>query len=443
MATSLNIKIDYLTLLKFALPTIIANIFMSMFTTLDGIFVSNVVGTDALSAVNIVMPFLMIVIALGTMIGTGGSANVAAQIGEKKEREAKETFSMLIAFCFITSLIISICALVYREPLLYLLGANDVIFEYSMTYAIPLFCIAPLALLGIAFQTFFIAAGKPALGMAFSVIGGLINLVLDYFLIVVMNMGVLGAALATGIGYSFPAVAGLLYFTFCRKGSLCFVKPKIKGKVLLQTLTNGSSEMVAMLSSGITVIMMNNIVMGLVGEDGVAAISILNYSMTLLTSIYIGYAIGVSPVISFNFGAKNTDNLKKIHSVNLRMIILASVMMYALGLLLRKPIISIFADSASDVYALANEGFILFSIGFLFMGFNMYTSALFTALGNGKVSAGISFCRVLLFLTIALLTLPKLFGINGLWMAMPIAEFLGVFLGIVFIMKYKEKYHYA
>ena len=183
--------------------------------------------------------------------------------------------------------------------------------------------------------------------------------------------------------------------------------------------------------------------MGLVGEDGVAAISILNYSMTLFTSIYIGYAIGVSPIISFNFGAKNADNLKRIHGVNLRMIFLASVMMYGLGLLLRKPIISIFADSTSAVYALANEGFLIFSIGFLFMGFNMYTSALFTALGNGKISAGISFCRVFLFLTVALFTLPDLFGINGLWMAMPIAEFLGIILGIVFMIKYKEKYHYA
>ena len=443
MAENLNIPIRPLKLLKFALPTMIANVFMCVYMTVDGIFVANCVNTDALSAVNIVMPFVMIVMALGTMIGTGGSAIVSAQLGKGEEREAKENFTFLCAVCFTACCVVSVLAFIFRTPLLRLLGANDAVFDYCVSYATPLFFVAPLALLGMALQSFFISAGKPALGMGFSVAGGVVNVFLDWLLIARLGLETTGAALATGIGYSIPGAAGIIYFAVSRRGTLCFVRPKWRGDVLFKTVTNGSSEMVATMSAGITTVMMNNIVMGFAGEDGVAAISILIYAMSLLTSVYMGYALGVAPIISFNHGAGNRDNLKKAHKINLLVIAVSSVLMYLLGFVLRNPIISVFAEEGSFVSEMAAEGYLIFSLSFLYMGFNMYGSSLFTALGDGKTSAIISFCRGLIFLTAALYGLSAVFELNGLWAAMPVAELLGLGLTVFYLKRLKGKYGYA
>lgn len=443
MAENLNIPIKPLKLLKFALPTMIANVFMCVYMTVDGIFVANCVNTDALSAVNIVMPFVMIVMALGTMIGTGGSAIVSAQLGRGEEREAKENFTFLCSVCFAACCVVSVLAFIFRTPLLRLLGANDAVFGYCVSYATPLFFVAPLALLGMALQSFFISAGKPTLGMVFSVMGGIVNVFLDWLLIARLGMETTGAALATGIGYSIPGAAGIIYFAVSRRGTLCFVRPKWRGDVLFKTVTNGSSEMVATMSAGITTVMMNNIVMGFAGEDGVAAISILIYAMSLLTSVYMGYALGVAPIISFNHGAGNRDNLKKAHKINLLVIAVSSVLMYLLGFVLRNPIISVFAEEGSFVYEMAAEGYLIFSLSFLYMGFNMYGSSLFTALGDGKTSAIISFCRGLIFLTAALYGLSAVFELNGLWAAMPVAELLGLGLTVFYLKRLKGKYGYA
>lgn len=443
MNNNLNFKINHLSLFKFALPTMLANVFMSIYSTVDGIFVSNYVGTDALSAVNIFMPFVMIVLALGTMIGTGGSAVVAAQLGEGKERQAKENFSMLCVVCTAFCIIASALSFVFRKPLLYLLGANDVIFDYCLDYAMPLLFVAPVALLGMALQTFFIAAGKPGLGMSFSVAGGALNIFLDWLLVGKLGMECTGAAFATGLGYSVPGILGILYFISARKGTLYFVKPKWHGNVLLKTVINGSSEMVAMVATGITSVMMNNIIMDIEGEDGVAAISILIYAMTLLTSVYMGYVLCVAPVTSYNHGADNRENLKKSHRINLSFIAIMSVVMYALGFVLRDSIISVFADEGTRVYEMAQNGYMIFSISFLYMGFNMYGSSFFTALGDGKTSAIISFCRGLIFLSAALYALSYFFGLNGLFAAMPSAEAFGIALTIFYLKKLKGKYGYA
>ena len=380
MEKSLNIKINHWSLLKFALPTMIANIFMSVYMTVDGIFVANCVNTNALSAVNIVMPYVMIVIALGTMIGTGGSAIVSSQLGEGKEKEAKQKFSFLCLTCFVACCVVSILSFMFRNPLLRLLGASDVIWDYCVDYATPLFCVAPLALVGMAFQSFFISASKPGLGMIFSLLGGVANIFLDSLFIAHLGWETLGAALATGIGYSIP---------------------------------------------------------------GVAAISILVYTMSLLTAIYIGYGLGVAPVTSYNLGAGNTGNLKKEHRISLQLLAVMSVVMYLLGLVLRDPLISIFADKGTNVYEMAQSGYMLFSISYLYMGFNMYGSSFFTALGDGKTSAIISFCRGLVLLTVALYAMSALFGITGLWLAMPVAELLGLGITIFCMIRLKGKYHYV
>lgn len=440
---SLDIKISRASLLKFALPTIISNIFMSFYSTIDGMFVSYYVGTDALSAVNIFMPFVMIVLALGVMIGTGGSAYIGAQLGEGKEKEAKENFTMLSLVCLVSCIIASALSYIFKEPLLQLLGANDVIYGYCLDYAVPLIFVAPIALVGMALQSFFITAGKPALGMLFSISGGVLNVFLDWLLIGELKLGLTGAALATGLGYSVPGVAGVIYFLFKRKGMLCFVKPRWRFNVLLKTITNGSSEMVGMTATGITTVMMNNIVMGFAGEDGVAAISILIYAMTLLTSVYMGYSLGVAPIMSYNYGADRRDNLKKANKISITFIAVISVAMYIVGLIFKDFIISVFATKGTAVFEMAQSGYLLFSISFIYMGFNMYASSLFTSLGNGKISAIISFCRGLVFLTASLYILSAIFGLTGLWIAMPVAELLGLIVSAVFIYKKKEEYGYV
>ena len=437
MEKTLNIPIKPLALLKFALPTMIANLFMSVYMTVDGIFVANCVNTNALSAVNIVMPYVMIVLALGTMVGTGGSAVISTQLGEGKNDEAKVNFSFLCLTCFAACCVVSLLSFIFLDPLLRFLGANDAIYDYCANYAIPLLCVAPLALLGMALQSFFIAASRPGLGMTFSLMGGVLNIFLDWLFIAEFGWETTGAALATGLGYSVPGVAGIIYFFAARKGTLYFVKPKWSKLVLLKTITNGSSEMVSMMSSGITTVIMNNIVMGFRGEDGVAAISILIYAMSLLTSVYMGYALGVAPVTSFNYGAGKTAQLKKEHRINLTLIAGMSVLMYLLGFLLRESLISIFADPGTAVFTMALEGYVLFSVSFLYMGFNMYGSSFFTALGNGKTSAIISFCRGLIFLSAALYGMSSLFGMTGLWLAMPTAEFLGLGLTVFFLKRNK------
>ena len=440
MEQSLDIKITPFNLIRFALPTIIAQIFMGIYSMVDGIFVSNVIGTDALSAVNIVMPYVMIVLAFGVMIGTGGNAIVSAQLGEGKQKEAKENFTLLCIVCLVGCGIISGLSIVFRRPLLELLGASDLLMDYCMDYALPLFCVAPLALLGMALQSFFIANGTPGLGMGFSVAGGVVNIFLDWLLIAKLGLGTTGAALATGIGYSIPAVLGIVYFFTSKKGNLHFTTAKWNGHVVQKAMTNGSSEMVAMMSSGITTALMNNVVMRLAGENGVAAISILIYAMSLLTAGYMGYAMGVAPITSYNYGAVNTDKLKKENKYNFLVIAVLQAVMYLLGLAFRGKIISIYASGETDVYAMAENGYYIFSLAFLLMGFNMYSSSLFTALGDGKTSALISFFRGLVFLSFFVYVLTAIWGLNGLFAAMPMAELVGVVLSVYFVLKKGKKY---
>ena len=440
MKHSLDIKISPINLIMFALPTIIAEIFMGIYSVVDGIFVSRVISTDAMSAVNIVMPYVMVVLAFGVMIGTGGNAIVSAQLGEGKEKEAKENFTLLCIVCLVGCGIISGLSIVFRKPLLELLGASELLMGYCMDYALPLLCVAPLALLGMALQSFFIANGTPGLGMGFSVAGGVVNIFLDWLLIAKLGLGTMGAALATGIGYSIPAVLGIAYFFTNKKGNLHFTAVKWNGHVVKKTMTNGSSEMVAMMSSGITTALMNNVVMRLAGENGVAAISILIYAMSFLTSGYMGYAMGVAPITSYNYGAGNTDKLKKENKYNFLVIAVSQIVMYLLGLLLHGKIISIYASAETDVYIMAENGYYLFSLAFLLMGFNMYSSSLFTALGDGKISALISFFRGLIFLSIFVYVLPIVFGLNGLFIAMPMAELVGAGLSTYFVLKKGKKY---
>lgn len=443
MDHSLNIKITAGKLLKYSLPTIISMVFMSIYTTVDGIFISNYVGTNGLSAINIVMPLMMIVLSIGMMLGAGGNALVAKKMGEGKTAEARQNFSLITLVAFLISVVISVIALIFREPILRVLGADDILIPLSLEYAVPLFIILPFALFGVFFQMFFIADGKPQLGMIISVLGGVTNIVLDYLFIAVYGMGLFGAALATGIGYSVPAVIGLFYFALQRKGNLFFVKPVFDWHVIAKSSANGASEMVTMLSTSVITIVFNNILIRLAGADGVAAITIILYIQGILSSVYMGYSSGIGPIISYNYGKEDTDKLKKIYSLSLRIILAMSITSLAVSLIFAEPLVGIFAEKGTAVFSMSVEGFRIFAVSFIFMGFNGFSSAMFTALNNGKISAILSFFRTLVFILIMALVLPLIWGITGVWIATPVAEVLAIFMTVYYFKKMKPVYKYA
>lgn len=441
---ALDKKITAKSLFLFSLPSIIGMVFMNLYTMVDGMFVSRFVGTDALSAINIVFPIIMTVIAISTMLSTGGNAIISKKMGERKENEARKDFSTIVFISIALSVIISILSFIFINPLLKFLGANDSIYNYCFNYAVISLIFLPATMFSVVFQTFFITIGKANLGLTFTIIGGISNVILDYVFIKVLNFGISGAAIATGIGYSIPGLLGLAYFIFNRKNSLYIVKTKIFNlKLLSETCINGSSEMVSSLSASIVTLLFNNILMKLIGVDGVAAVTVILYIQGLLVAVFMGYSMGCSPLISFNYGKKDNDRLHKIYKLSIIGIIVTSILVFMFGLLKSDLLVSIFTSNGTNVYTLSNIGLKLFSISFLFIGLNLFTSALFTALSNGKISAIISFLRTLIFIVISVLVLPLLIGINGVWLSVPVAELLSLIVSIFYLKKYKSKYKYA
>lgn len=440
---ALDKNISFKMLAKFSLPTIASMIFMSIYSTVDGLFVSRLIGTDALSAVTLVMPIVMISLAFGGMIGTGGNALIAKKIGEGKEQEARQNFSLLLLVTLVISIFISIIGLSFLEPILRLLGAEGDLFNLSRQYAIPLLILFPLSMFGMVFQLSFITVGKAHLGFVVSALGGITNIILDFLLIAVFNMGVAGAAIATSIGYSVPSLVGLIYFLLSRKESLFIVKPRFDIGVILKSCSNGASEMVTSLSAGVTSLLFNVILLRMVGSDGVASMAVILYAQTLLSAAFLGYSFGISPIISYNYGKQDVDRLKKIYNISLKSILSVSIFTFVISLLLANPLVSIFLGEGTPVYNMATNGFRMFSLSYLFMGINIFSSAMFTALNNGKVSAILSFFRTMIFIVISLLSLPFILGINGVWLALPIAEFMGICMATYYLRKMKPIYQYA
>ena len=443
MSKSIDFKITTGTLLKFSLPVIFAVIFENVYGLVDSLFVANLVGVEALSAVNIVMPSLSIVLAIAIMIATGGCAIVSAQMGEGDMKGAREHFTFFVLFAFGVSLALSLGGLIFRNPLLHIMGADDALYSLCESYAIPIFIIVPFAMIGMMLQLFYAASGVPALGFVLSVIGGISNIVLDYVLIKVAGFGVAGAAWATGIGYSIQSIVGIIYFFSNRKGTLYFTRTKWDGNALLKACGNGMSEMVGSLAVSITMIAMNIILMKHAGSDGVAAGAIVLASQTILSSLYMGYLQGISPVISFHFGASNTDNLKKLFKSALVTIGGMSLITFALAFPLARPLGRLYADGVENVLNMAIGGIKIYAFAFLIMGFNLFGSSFFTALNDGKTSAILAVCRTLLFLIIPLLILPQFLEVNGVWLSLPVAEVMSLILSVRYFKVKKGIYNYA
>lgn len=440
---TLNIKVSMASLLKYALPTILSNIFMNIYSIVDQLFVSNLLGTDALSAVSIAGPFLAVALAIGTMIATGGCALVSGEMGEGNDLKARQNFSFFMLFSVIISTIFCIAGIIFREPLLYAMGADEALYALCETYAVPIFLLIPFAMISIVLQIFFVAAGKPGLGFGLSIAGGLTNIALDYVLIAVVPLGVAGAAYATAAGYVLQSVIGIIFFFMNREGSLYFVRPKFDGKALLKACSNGMSEMVGMLAVTITIIAMNIILMGLVGSDGVAAAAIILLIQTVLSASYAGYIQGIAPVISYHSGAENYTELAKLYRVALKTIAVMSAITFLIAFPLAKPIAHLFADGSENVVRMSVRGTFIFSAAFMLMGFNLFASGFFTALNDGKTSAILSLFRTLVFLIIPLLILPQWFGVDGVWISLPTAEALSIVLSVLYFKRMKYKYHYA
>lgn len=442
MSNSLGKNHTLFSLLRFVFPTMVMMVFMSMYTMVDGIFVSRFVNTAALSAINIVYPICNVIIAIAIMLATGGSAVIAKKMGENKLEEARQNFTLITVIGIGIGFVIMFVCLVFLEDLIRILGANENIIDYCRDYATVFLYFTPLGILQALFQYFFVTAGKPNFGLILTILGGLANIVLDYVFIALWGMGVAGAAVATGIGMAIPAVAGLVYFTFFRKQTLYFVKPKADGKAIWQTCLNGSSEMVTNVSIAVVTFLYNMVMMRYLGEDGVAAITILLYAQFFLTSLYMGFSMGVAPIVSFHYGSKNKVQQKKIFKYCIGFIGVCSVLTYAICNVFAPNLTAVFAEKGSNVYQIAMNGFRIFAVSFLFSGINIFASALFTAFSNGKVSAIISFLRTFVFITAGLLLLPFIFGLDGAWLAMTAAEFLAMLVSVGCLIKYRKKYEY-
>lgn len=432
MTNPLSKDFNYKSLLMFALPTAVMMVVVSLYTVVDGIFIARYVGSNALASINIVSPFYSAILAIGVMLGTGGSAIIAKRMGEGIIEKARKNFSMIVLTGFLAGVVISVVSLIFLDPLIYLLGSSDMLFGYCKDYLQILLLFMPAFILQVMFQTLFVTAGKPKLGLTLIVGAGVLNVLFDYIFIAVMELGVAGAALGTSIGFMLPAVVGVGYF-LTKRNNLHFTKPDGDWHTLGKTCTNGSSEMVTNLANGIMVFLFNYQMMKYVGEDGVAAITTVLYAQFIFTAIYFGFSTGVAPILSYNYGSGNKERLRKVFKMSATVIVALSVIAFVLAVVLAPTITNIFLPEGSPAYELAISGLYIYATGFLFCGVNIYASAFFTALSNGKVSAFISLMRTFVFISVAVLVLPMYMGLDGVWIAVPLAEFLTIWISVYLI----------
>ncbi len=428
--------------MNFTIPTMIMMVFLSLYTIIDGIFVSRFVGQNALSAVNITLPMMTLTWGIAIMFATGGSAIVAKKFGEGKALEAKQNFTLIVIFSVLTGLILMTLELIFLSPIIKALGSTDTLYSYCYEYGFVLTLFTPFAILKSLFDYFMVTANNPKLGLINTLIGGLINIILDYLFIAVFKMGIAGAALATGIGMLIPSIIGIIYF-LNKRNYLHFQKPSWDWRVILQSASNGSSEMVTNLSSGVTTLVFNLMMIKYLGEDGVAAMTIVLYAQFLLVSIYLGFASGTAPLISYSYGEQNKTELKQLIKYSHRFIIASSIIVFTLSLILAPFIVKVFTDESSPVYQMTLDGFYLFSLSFLTIGLNVFASSMFTAFSNGRVSVFISSMRTLILVLIGVSILPLFLGVNGVWLTIPFAEMVTIIFSIILTRKYRKIYHYA
>ena len=434
-----NFKLSQIV--KITTPTILMMMFLSLYTMVDGAFVSNFVNTDALSGINIAFPYVNFLLGISIMLSSGGCALVMKKLGEDKEIEAKKDFSLIITFAFIISIIITVLSLVFIENLLKLLKAEGSLYHYAKDYLFYMILFATPTILKSIVEQFLIAINKPTIALILTLLGGILNIILDYVFIVTFNLGIKGAAIATGLGYAIPAIIGLSFF-IKNTNLLHFMKPSKNIKVILASCYNGSSEMVTQLSSGIVTFLFNVAMLKYVGEAGVSSITIVLYIQFLVTAVFLGYSMGISPKISYFYGNKDSYMTKGIINFSLKFIAILSICIFIFILIASPVLVSFFARKGTDVFEITINGLKIFSFSFLIVGFNIFISAMFTAFSNGKISAIVSFSKTLIFESGFIIILPIFLDIKGIWLAVPIAECFALFICFLFYEKYKKIYKY-
>lgn len=448
MKIQLSDHFTYKKLLRFTLPSIGMMIFSSIYGVIDGFFVSNFAGETEFTAVNFIMPFLMILGALGFMFGSGGSALIAKTLGEGNKKKANSLFSLFVYVSFALGILIAILGIVLLRPFASLLGAEGQLLENCVDYGWIISLGLPFFMLQMEFQSFMITAEKPQLSLAFTVAAGVTNIVLDALFVGAFGWGLEGAALATITSQFVGFILPLVYFFKKNSSLLRLGKTKMDFGALIKTCTNGSSELMTNISMSLVGILYNYQLLDYAGEAGVAAYGVLLYVNFIFISAFIGYSIGCAPVIGYHYGAENHYELKGILKKSLIIIAISSVAMVGLALAISTPMSYIFVGYNESLFELTQSAFLYYSFSFLFSGFAIFGSSFFTALNNGPISAIISFLRTLVFQTVAVITLPLIFeatggqGIDGIWLSIMVAEALAVLVTFIFLIVKRKKYHY-
>lgn len=442
MQIKLSDHFTYKKLIRFTFPSVVMMIFTSIYGVVDGFFVSNFVGKTPFAALNLIMPFLMIFSALGFMIGTGGSALVAKYLGEVKADKANRLFSLLIYVSIGFGVLFTVLGLLLLRPVAISFGAEGEMLEYSVKYGAIILPALTFFILQNVFQSFFVTAEKPKLGLLVTVAAGVTNIVLDALFVACFHWGLVGAALATALSQFVGGVVPLFYFSFKNNSLLRLGRADFMGKDLLKVCTNGSSELLTNLSLSVVNMLYNAKLMQYAGENGVAAYGVIMYVNFIFISAFIGYSIGSAPVVSFHYGAGNKGELKSLLKKSLVIICSAGILLIFAAELLAPLLSKIFVGYDAELYEMTRVAFMIYSTSFLIIGINIFASAFFTALNNGPVSAVISFLRTLLFQVIAVILLPIFFGINGIWVSITVAELMALVVSVICFASNRKRYGY-
>ncbi len=442
MKIQLSDSFDYKKLLRFTFPSIIMMVFTSIYGVVDGFFVSNFVGKTPFAAVNFIMPFLMILGTVGFMFGTGGSALIAITMGAGDKERAKRLFSLFIYVSAICGILIGALGIVVIRPVAAWLGAEGELLDNCVVYGRIILAVLPALILQYEFQSFFITAEKPKLGLAVTVAAGVANMVLDALFVGVLRWGLVGAAAATAISQSVGGIIPLVYFGRPNTSLLRLTRTKFDGRALLKACANGSSELMSNISMSVVGMLYNIQLMKYAGEDGVAAYGVLMYVNMIFLAAFIGYSVGVAPVIGYHYGAGNHGELKGLLKKSLVLIGIFSVGMVVLAEGLARPLALIFVGYDPELLDMTLRGFLVYSFSFLFAGLAIYGSSFFTALGNGLVSALISFLRTMVFQVAAVLIFPLIWGLDGIWFSIVAAELVAALVTVAFLAGKRKKYHY-
>ena len=442
MSIQLSDHFTYKKLMRFTLPSIIMMIFTSVYGVVDGFFVSNFVGKTPFAAVNFIMPFIMILGAFGFMFGTGGNAIVSLNMGMGDMKKANRIFSMLTYISAGVGVIIAVLGIIFIRPIAAALGAEGEMLDGCVTYGRILLAALPVYMLQLEFQSFFVTAEKPQLGLVSTLAAGITNIVLDALFIALFKWELVGAAAATALSQLVGGIFPIIYFSRKNSSLLRLTKFTFDGKSLLKTCTNGSSELLSNISMSLVGMLYNVQLMKYAGEDGVAAYGVLMYITLIFLGAFIGYSIGTAPIIGYHFGARNHIELKSILKKSMVIIGAFSVSMLVLGEVLARPLSLIFVGYDKGLLELTERGFIIYSFSFLFAGIAIFGSGFFTALNNGLVSAMISFLRTLVFQIAAVMLLPLIWEIDGIWISLVVAELMAAVTTVVFLIAMRKRYHY-